>query len=51
MKHKHTWHFIRIYWKSPLKVFGLDQDKRYATFICSECGLLKEMEVIEDGKK
>lgn len=43
MKCKHQWHFVRIYYKSPFeKPFT---ESRCASFICSECGLLKELEV------
>ena len=43
MKHKHNFHFVRIYFKN---IFNLDKliDKRYATFIW-DCGYMKEVEV------
>jgi hypothetical protein len=48
MKHKHDWHFLRVYFKYPFSVFsGKQIEKRYATFHCSECGTLKEIEVKE----
>lgn len=46
-KHKHIWHFLRIYYK---QIFPYT-DKRFASFIC-DCGLIKEVEVRrKDGKE
>ena len=45
-EHKHDWHFVKIYYKEITSVLiGKSPEQRYATFICSECGLLKEVEV------
>ena len=39
---KHNWHFVQIYYTSPLRSPFIE--KRMATFIC-DCGCMKEVEV------
>lgn len=46
MRCKHKFHYVSIYYKTPFSILkGKFIEKRYASFICEHCGLLKEIEV------